>query len=244
MLIILAGALGAFALIVYLLFRRLRQLSWQLTQLRVERDCERLLRALGMGPEATPTEMEDAQERYFDETPVRSRGHLSLYLGGNVAAFLAGRRSQRHLATAAGTAVFAMAAAVAALITTPSTDIPGLPDTGPPGIHSPAHMSPGRSPTGMTGSSSAASPRPHLDSASTDNGLSVTGSNLTVSEPTGVVSPPASLRTPSPSGTSGSATPSPTQATMSQSPTASSSSLLDACAGVEPVVELRVCLGL
>ncbi|MFE6362904.1 hypothetical protein ACFVP3_23260 [Streptomyces sp. NPDC057806] len=46
--IILAGALGVIAPVVFLLSHRLRQLSWQLTQLRVERDSERILRDIGL----------------------------------------------------------------------------------------------------------------------------------------------------------------------------------------------------
>jgi hypothetical protein len=243
MVIILAGALGAFALIVYLLFRRLRQLSWQLTQLRVERDCERILRVLKMGPEDAPTEKGDAQELYSVETPVRSKGHLALYLGGNVAAFLAAHRHQRHLATAAGTALFATAAVVAALITVPGTDLPGLPDDGPPGRHSPVQSAPARSPTDPPGSSSA-SPPDRRDSDEVDDGLTVAGSHLPSSVPSAATSPPPVLRTPSPSGASTSPAPSKSQSlTPPQTPAASSSSLLDLCVSVEALIDLDLCLG-
>lgn len=238
MLIILAGALGAFALIVYLLFRRLRQLSWQLTQLRVERDCERILRVLKMGPEDAPTEKGDVQELHSVETPVRSKGHLSLYLGGNVAAFLAGHRNQRHLATAAGTALFATAAVVAALMTVPSTDIPGLPDDGPPGPHTPTQSALIRSPTGPADSPSASRPD-HWDSAGTDDGLTVAGSHLPSSVPSSATSMPGS-----PSSATNSKVPSqPQSSTPPQTPTASSSPLLDLCVNVQSLVELNLCLG-
>lgn len=87
---ILAGALGAIALIVYLLFRRLRQLSWQLTQLRVERDSERILREIGIRTgsrhiEAIPT-----------DAPARRKGHLSLYIGGGLASAVMRLRDTCH----------------------------------------------------------------------------------------------------------------------------------------------------
>ncbi|MEV7422814.1 hypothetical protein [Streptomyces sp. NPDC091212] len=51
---ILAGALGALSISVILLFRQLRNLSWQLTQIRVDRDSDNIMRALTTG-EAAPT---------------------------------------------------------------------------------------------------------------------------------------------------------------------------------------------
>ncbi|MFJ2178950.1 hypothetical protein ACIOHE_39410 [Streptomyces sp. NPDC087851] len=43
---ILAGALGALSISVILLFRQQRQLRWQLTQIRVDRDSDHIMRAL------------------------------------------------------------------------------------------------------------------------------------------------------------------------------------------------------
>lgn len=145
MLIILAGALGAMALNV-LLFRRLRQLSWQLARLRVERDCERILRELGKPTEIHLAERENAKDQTFSTIPVRSKAHLSLYRGGNVAALVIFRRHQRHFAAAAGTAVFAAAAIVAVLLISPNRDLPGLPYDAPPGLGSSGHPPSGFAP--------------------------------------------------------------------------------------------------
>lgn len=82
--IILAGALGAIALSVYLLFRQLRKLSWQLTQLRVERDSERILHAIGV--RTYQTAVNGGEEGSAD--PARRKGHLTLYLGGGSLAAL------------------------------------------------------------------------------------------------------------------------------------------------------------
>ncbi|MFF9238453.1 hypothetical protein ACF1AY_16175 [Streptomyces sp. NPDC014776] len=89
--VILAGALGAIALVVALLFRQLRDLSWQLTQLRVERDSERILRQIGY---AGSTPLDDLEV----SRPVRRKRHLALYLGGlaGIAATLRGRARQRR----------------------------------------------------------------------------------------------------------------------------------------------------
>lgn len=53
--ILLACVVLALALSVYLLFRQLRKISWQLTLLRVEHDSEKILRAIGLPAEAAPT---------------------------------------------------------------------------------------------------------------------------------------------------------------------------------------------
>ncbi len=59
--IILAGALGAFAPVVFLLIQRLRQLSWQLTQIRVERDSESILREIGLRAEAGSSDLPEPE---------------------------------------------------------------------------------------------------------------------------------------------------------------------------------------
>ncbi|MFF9097630.1 hypothetical protein ACF1AX_31470 [Streptomyces sp. NPDC014802] len=106
---ILAGALGAIALVVFLLFRQLRHLSWQLTQLRVERDSERILRQIGYRAGSTP--LDDLE----DTPPVRRKRHLTLYLGGlaGIAAVLRDRARQHRGPVLAATVGGAAATATA-----------------------------------------------------------------------------------------------------------------------------------
>lgn len=156
MLIILAGALGALLMIV-LLFRRLRRLSWQLTQLRVERDCERILHALGRGSvEIHLVEGEIAKDLSLLKGPVHRKGHLSLYRGGHVAAWVASRHPQRQLAATAGAATAAVAAAavIALVAAAPTTDLPN------PHSHSaaPGQFSTGYPPRGSSPPPQASSP--------------------------------------------------------------------------------------
>ena len=126
---ILAGALGATALIVYLLFRRLRQLSWQLTQLRVERDSERILREIGIVRAGSRTGLTGPVEE-----PVRRKHHLALNLGGGLTAALLKVRHPRHapaIAAGAAAATIALGAATLLLITqAPHSDLPAAPPTG------------------------------------------------------------------------------------------------------------------
>jgi hypothetical protein len=249
--IILAGALGA--ILLALLFRRLRQLSRQLAQLRVERDCERILRDIGMTwvAETNLIEVEDAQPATAIDAPVRRKGHLSLYLGQNVGDFLNRRHHQRHLAVAAGTTVFATAAVIAALVTGPESSNLGLPDDGPD-IVTPAATRPGRSPTGTPDPSDPATPDDpsapatpeHWDSTE-DIGLKV----ATVADPSphpavASASPSPRQTSPSPKASHEASTPKPTQppATPPPHPAATDSPALDICASVKPL--LGLCLGL
>ncbi len=152
---ILAGALGAIALIVYLLFRRLRRLSWQLTQLRVERDCERILQDIGLAGSRPVTTAQPATAHPATEppaVPVRRKRHLRLYqgLGGMSAAFVrmqdASRRRRPALITSG--AATAVVASLATLILvhglTPDQRAPKSPGTRPavptsrPAGHDPA----------------------------------------------------------------------------------------------------------
>lgn len=115
---ILAGVLGVVALVVYLLFRQLRRLSWQLTQLRVEHDCEKILYAMGV-----PTGTGSARPE-----PVRRKQHLALHKGGGAAAVLIGigQQIREHSAAAATSAgMFAATAATTAMIVLQ----PGTPDS-------------------------------------------------------------------------------------------------------------------
>ncbi|MEU4172864.1 hypothetical protein AB0F46_39030 [Streptomyces sp. NPDC026665] len=248
--IILAGALGA--LLLALLFRRLRRLSRQLAQLRVERDCERILRDIGMTwvAETKLHEVEDAQPATPIDAPVRRKGHLSLYLGQNVSGFLTQRRNHRHLAVAAGTAVIATAAVVAALVTVPGSGFEGSPDRGPD-IVTHAGKRPGRSPTDTPDPSDPAPTDVPTDPATpvhwdstTDIGLKV----ATVVEPSpqtvASAKPTPRHTSASPPGTSGASTPPPTHTAPQPSPrpTATNSPALNVCASVKPLVGL--CLGL
>lgn len=106
--ILIAGVIGALALGVYLLFRQLRTISWQLTQLRVEHDSERILHAIGVTSTAVRAARPD---------PIRRKRHLALYLGGGAAvlAFLA-RNVRLHPAAAATAGGVALAAAAATVV--------------------------------------------------------------------------------------------------------------------------------
>ncbi|SHI65086.1 hypothetical protein SAMN05444521_8137 [Streptomyces sp. 3214.6] len=126
---ILAGALGAIALIVYLLFRQLRELSWQLTQLRVERDSERILREIGIRSDSRPVMTTPT------DAPARRKGHLSLYLGAGLAPALMGLRDiyrEHRPALVAGGAAASVAIGAAALLLATNLDHP------PPGVEGPA----------------------------------------------------------------------------------------------------------
>lgn len=124
--IILAGVLGVLALIV-LLFRRLRQISWQLTQLRVEHDSERILREIGIGAGST------TGSPHVRTAPVRRRQHLALYLGGGMSAALMKLRHLRRAPAlvAGGTTAVALGTALM-LVTIPGTtnEVPAPPPTG------------------------------------------------------------------------------------------------------------------
>ena len=245
MIIILAGALGASALIVYLLFRQLRKLTWQLTQLRVERDCERILRAFGMPHvEINLTEKGAAQEHTSATTPVRRKRHLTLYLGGSVAAFLASRRHQRHLATAAGTAAFAAAAMIAALIAGPGQQMPGLDDSPPP-ILAPGHSS-------ASDSQPPARSSPPAPTAGSQRQAPQTPDDHRIQQVSRISTPP---RTAAPStppsaipGTTGPPRPTPSAGptTAPQPPPSSSPSSAPAtslCVDVRTLVDVGLCAG-
>ncbi len=98
--VLLAGVLLALALGVYLLFRQLRNISWQLTQLRVEHDSEQILRAIGVRPTAVPVRPE----------PVRQKRHLSLFIEGGAAALATiGREVRTHPVAVRTTTTLAIA---------------------------------------------------------------------------------------------------------------------------------------
>lgn len=84
--VILAAGLGANFIVFALLFRRLRQLSWQLRDMRAERNSEWILHALQGAPEehmyAVPAADGTGLEPPPDVQPVRRKRHLGLYIGG------------------------------------------------------------------------------------------------------------------------------------------------------------------
>lgn len=96
---ILAAALGANTVIVFLLFRRLRSdLSRQVTAIRVEIHRDRVIRQLtrpnGIGRVGTEDEAPEAalavgdgdEPPVFAEQPIRRKKHLAVYRGGALAA--------------------------------------------------------------------------------------------------------------------------------------------------------------
>lgn len=105
--IVLACVLGV-TLVVYLLFRRLRELSWQLTQLRVEHDSEMILRAIGVPPQIGVVISE----------PVRRKRHLRMYRGGRAPAALTGLLQGlfRHRLAAVASAGMVVAVVTTALV--------------------------------------------------------------------------------------------------------------------------------
>lgn len=248
---ILAGAL--LALIVYLLFRRLRQLSWQLTQLRVERDCDEILHKIGIRAGSRPVVTERPG------APARTKGHLALYMGGGAAAALVGLndawRRHRPAIVASGTAAAAaIVVGVASLILAPSAGPPGGPGPAPPptGAVSPAPSEPGGK------SSRGAAPptqSPPAGSGSSgvfedDVGTSVSTSGLTALQvPPGVDavrgtgtppqgspgdgSPPASVASPSPSA----------EPSAPEPAASASGDVAMACLKLRAVVDLALCLG-
>ncbi|MCQ9178728.1 hypothetical protein KMT30_06720, partial [Streptomyces sp. IBSBF 2953] len=132
--IILAGALGAIALIVCVLFRQLRELSWQLTQLRVERDSERILHDIGIRAGSANT------VAALPTVPARRKKHLSLFLGGAAAASAWLRNHRSAFVGTGAAATAAMAAAALYLATSddlaprdgPQVTIPGATGTSTP----------------------------------------------------------------------------------------------------------------
>lgn len=83
--IILAAGLSTNVILIALLFRRLRRLSWQLRDIRAERNSEWILHALQDVPEQGTAVAQAAGGTYdpiTDPQPVRRKRHLGLYIGG------------------------------------------------------------------------------------------------------------------------------------------------------------------
>lgn len=252
MVIILAGAFGALALFVFLLFRHLRNLSWQITQLRVERDSERILHDIGIRTQPKNNKPDQMAG------PVRRKGHLALYLGGGLAAALAQlrdlTRQQRQALVASGAAATAALAAFSLLLIAASAGLP--PEGESPGIPSGEGSSPSTQPGTLSPAPTVPSPAP---SATTGSGsgddqdyssgrvipLTRTSPGRTPGEPT-----PTTGRRPPPGATPGGTSSPPTQ-TGSPAPSIQPSATLPAtappsyalCVDARALRELRVCLG-
>jgi hypothetical protein len=119
--VLLAGVLGAAVLAIVLLARSVRRLTEQTTQLRAEVTAQKIAALQQRAPAPAPVEEE--------LEPARRKRHLTLYIGGGAAAFLAslGERLRAALkrhrrATAAGTAVVVAAASTAAALYLTSND--------------------------------------------------------------------------------------------------------------------------
>jgi hypothetical protein len=246
---ILAGALGAIALIVYLLFRRLRSLSWQLTQLRVERDCERILREIGIPSGTRPVATAPPA------LPVRRKRHLSLYLGGLGALVSVREAARRHRpALVASGAATAVAMSAAALILATSLNPPQEGPAGPtvsvtlvpsPTLFAPPSRSgPGRRAGPTPGATSTSGAAPGPPGHGQMGGSSTLAPSGPVHPTSGLtpIGPPASRKSlpASPPPTS-SAPATPSAPTSSRPGKPPNPRLL--CARVRTLLELELCAG-
>ncbi|GHA00915.1 hypothetical protein ACFOOM_12545 [Streptomyces echinoruber] len=259
--IILAGALGVVGIVVFLLFRQLRELSWQLTQLRVERDSERILRDIGLGG-LEPAPITDPADQ---PEPVRKKRHLALYLGGFSAPLLGLRDlARRHRRTlVAGGAVTAAAAAAVSMALILSGDL-----TPPSGRQGPVPRYTSPAPTHTAGPTPRPSPSstgppggqpPGPGGGSGDGGGQQVMTVTDTGQPLGALAPP---RSPEPSGSTppgrrppdqgGSRTAmTPVPSAPPPRPSASASSTAPPatapappCLHMRTVAELRLCLRL
>ncbi|MFI6248966.1 hypothetical protein [Streptomyces sp. NPDC051016] len=240
--IILAGALGALALIVALLFRRLRRLSWQLTVLRVERDSERILRDIGIVRAGSSTGVTERLQE-----PVRRKHHLALYLGGGLTAALMKVRHPRHVpAIAAGSAaVIALGAATLLLvIQLPHSDLPAAPPTGEASAVS-SRPEPDSSGSASTSSASRQPRAPGAMPAAsqvTDDGGDVAMGTISNAPPdtTEDAGTPASRSSPSRGSPEATGTSPPAPSAPAPSATSSASPLL--CIDLRVLLELGLCV--
>jgi hypothetical protein len=257
--IVLAGGLGVANFItVALLFRRDRQLSRQLSDMRAERNSEWILHALKSVPDnreqAAPAANGDYQPPAVGPQPVRRKKHLGLFLGGGSAAALASlglaarRAWQRHphivVAGALG-AVTAAAVGVALTGVHPgSSSGGGSPPTWPPTTATvtatrsrgsspppaPAGSPPASSSPGLSPPASPTESRSPASPPAPPGGEASSGSGAQSSSPSsGTSRPPGRPTTAGPS-----TTPSPPPTSGIHVP----------CLDVEvaPILELAICL--
>ncbi|MFJ2719441.1 hypothetical protein [Streptomyces sp. NPDC087437] len=238
MLIILATAFGALALFVYLLFRQLKDISWQLTQLRVERDSERILHDIGLRTQP-PDHGADERAR-----PAHRNRHLALYLGGSLTAVLAELRNltskKRKALLASGATAMAALGAIGFLLIAGSREIqPDDEQAIPTDAVSSAPTEPGTLPPDPATSPAA------LSGAAGDGEDDDSSQAISL---TGLASSPPGATGHPPPGTSEDASGPTTRASPTPSPrlpahTPASLALSDAlCVDARDLRELRVCL--
>lgn len=264
MLPIIAGALGAIALVVALLFRRLSQLSRQLMVLRVERDSERILHQIGLHPGPTLLDLAGPASE-----PVRRKRHLTLYVGGLAAAAARLRHLGRHHpgATAAvGAATVAAVCTTAALLALGGGPPPPHRGHGaPPAITSPgpsgtASVSPEPTQTGTTNAPSPSARGPSAGSGTDEGGDAAMSSSGPIAQqspappgsgPSGepppgspTASSPGQPPGSSPPGTTAPPTTGPPQTSAPPPPTTGPGAPPLLCVDVRTLLELELCLGL
>ena len=250
---ILAGALGVAALIVYLLFRRLRKLSWQLTEMRVERDSERILQQIGLRAASRSLDLKNP-----GDVPVRRKRHLALYLGGALSAALAKLRRVGHShpqVAVTGGVVTTVAVGAAALLLTLGGGATG-PHSFPTGTLPPGPTGPAMTSSAPTARGPSGEPPP----ASSSSGGTATGGGDQAISATGPIAIQSST-TQQPSGRSPTADPTESEPQDSSPPASTSGAtepsapapsttapgtdpVLGLCADVRMLLELHVCLGL
>lgn len=258
------AALGAIALVVALLFRRLGQLSRQLMVLRVERDSERILHQIGLHAGPTLLDLADPVNE-----PVRRKRHLALYVGGGLTAAVAKLRhigrNYPHATVAVSVATVAAVCTTAVLLALGGGTPPPRRGNGAPSVT----VSPG--PSGTPGISPAPSrtgpsrePPPTASEPSSGPGSGEGGDEaISSSEPVAARSP--TLPDPGPSGqqppggptgsspeeppgssppaTTAPPTRSPTETSAPPPPATSPGTPPLLCVNVRTLLELELCLG-
>ncbi|MFJ4551015.1 hypothetical protein ACIP4X_17610 [Streptomyces sp. NPDC088817] len=244
MLIILAGAFGAVALFVYLLFRQLKKISWQLTQLRVERDSERILHDIGL---RTQPPDHDADQR---AGPVRRKRHLALYVGGNLTAALAElrdlSRQKRQALLASGAAAMAALGAIGLLLVVGSKEIqPDDEQSVPSDAVSSAPPEPGapRPDPATPGASSGPAGHGEDDDSSQVISLTDMPSSRPIGPPGATGHPPRGSTSESASSPTTRASPTPSHSLPAPAPAASALPYT-LCVDHRALRELRVCVNL
>ncbi|MCI3271442.1 hypothetical protein [Streptomyces cylindrosporus] len=256
--VILAAGLSTNFIIVALLFRRERQLSRQLSDMRAERNSEWILHALKGVPEE-PNLAAPAADGTGLETqpqPVRRKRHLGLYIGGlsGIAAAVtdttrhAWRTHRPQLIASAAAATLVVATAIVLIIVERQADDEQQPPSSAPTVTytvtrstsstpAPAHP-PVASPSATAGPSASASPTtfPPAGALPTSNGGASGPPLETEHQPPGTASSGDAEPSPPPS----SAPPPSNSATPSSPP--STSPALCLRLAVLPLLNLAVCL--
>lgn len=245
---ILAGVLGVVAPVVFLLFRQLRQLSWQLTQQRVERDSERILQAIGLRPE------QESQLAVLTADATLRKRHPYLYRDSVLAAALLKLRdlspSRRYALAASGMIATIAVGLVTLLLVVSSGATPLGAGHGPPsGTASPESGAVSPEPTRSSGQPPGDRPVESADVHITGIAGSVLASETTAASARSLrawssshAPPPSSSAQAEPS--SQMSPPESSAPAPSVPPSGAGPPLVELCAGVRPLLELRLCLGL